>query len=110
MLKFFTDKKWWPWSIGGTIVIVAAVYTIVRLDVMINEWFGAFYDLLQKALSAPNAVSLGEFNSQLITFFTIAGVYVIINTVFNRLLGESLDFSLETKYGRILSCQLGESA
>jgi peptide/bleomycin uptake transporter len=86
MLKFFTDKKWWPWSIGGTIVIVAAVYTIVRLDVMINEWFGAFYDLLQKALSAPNAVSLGEFNSQLITFFTIAGVYVIINTVFNGFL------------------------
>ena len=53
---------------------------------MINEWFGAFYDLLQKALSAPNAVSLGEFNSQLITFFTIAGVYVIINTVFNGFL------------------------
>ena len=38
------------WSIGGTILILAATWYQVQLDVRINEWFGEFYDTLQKAL------------------------------------------------------------
>ena len=48
MFKFFTQKKWFAWSIGGTFLILCATWYQVQLDVMINEWFGEFYDTLQK--------------------------------------------------------------
>ena len=57
MFKFFTDKRWHLWSIGGTILILAATWYQVQLDVRINEWFGEFYDTLQKALAEPGAVT-----------------------------------------------------
>ena len=61
MFKFFTDKRWHLWSIGGTILILAATWYQVQLDVRINEWFGEFYDTLQKALAEPGAVTEKEF-------------------------------------------------
>ena len=54
MFKFFTQKKWHLWSIGGTLLILIATWYQVQLDVRINEWFGEFYDTLQKALTEPN--------------------------------------------------------
>ena len=74
MFRFFYDQKWWPWSIGGTLTIVLAVWYSVQLDVQINEWFGRFYGALQLALSEPGALSIEEFNSYMFEFFSIAGV------------------------------------
>ena len=48
MFKFFTNKKWHLWSIGGTLLILAATWYQVQLDVRINEWFGEFYDTLSE--------------------------------------------------------------
>lgn len=48
---------------------------------MINKWFGEFYDMVQKALSAPNAVTQAEFYGALLSFFKIAGVYVVVATL-----------------------------
>ena len=61
MFKFFTQKKWFLWSIGGTVLILLATWYQVQLDVKINEWFGEFYDTLQKALTEPNSVTEKEF-------------------------------------------------
>ena len=47
MFKFFLDKKW-SQSVGGTLLILVSTWYQVQLDVKINEWFGAFYDTLQK--------------------------------------------------------------
>ena len=44
MFKFFTQRKWFLWSIGGT--LLSATWYQVQLDVRINEWFGEFYDTL----------------------------------------------------------------
>ena len=41
----------------GTLLILIATWYQVQLDVRINEWFGEFYDALQKALAEPGAVS-----------------------------------------------------
>ena len=68
MFKFFTDKRWFTWSIGGTLLILFATWYQVSLDVRINEWFGEFYDTLQKALAEPGAVSEKEFIAYLFTF------------------------------------------
>ena len=50
MFRFFTNKRWYPWSIFGSLIILVSTWYQVQLDVMINEWFGEFYDTLQKAL------------------------------------------------------------
>ena len=78
MFKFFTQIRWFLWSIGGTLVILLATWYQVQLDVKINEWFGEFYDTLQKALTEPNSVSEKEFIAYLFTFAKIAAVYILV--------------------------------
>ena len=78
MFKFFTDKRWFLWSIGGTLLILIATWYQVSLDVKINEWFGEFYDTLQKALTEPGSVSEKEFIIYLFTFAKIAAVYILV--------------------------------
>jgi len=48
MFKFFTERRWYGWSIFGSIFILVSTWYQVQLDVKINEWFGEFYDTLQK--------------------------------------------------------------
>ena len=62
MFKFFTEKKWYGWSIAGSMFILISTWYQVQLDVRINEWFGDFYDTLQKALSEPGSVSEQELS------------------------------------------------
>ena len=78
MFKFFTNKKWFLWSIFGSIFILISTWYQVQLDVKINEWFGDFYDTLQKALTTPGSVTETEFIGYLFTFAKIAGLWIII--------------------------------
>ena len=72
-----SDHKWARWSVAGSALIVFATWFQVQLDVMINEWFGTFYDLVQLALGDPNAVSASDYYAQLATFLKIAMVFII---------------------------------
>ncbi|HXD40519.1 MAG TPA: peptide antibiotic transporter SbmA [Ramlibacter sp.] len=76
--SFFLSRRWLPWSLLGTLLILAATWYRVNLDVQINEWFGTFYDIVQKMLGKPGSVTLPEFWGQLMTFGRIAMVYVTI--------------------------------
>ena len=78
MFKFFSQKQWFPWSIFGSLFILVSTWYQVQLDVKINEWFGDFYDTLQKALTTPNSVSEAEFIGYLFTFAKIAGLWIVI--------------------------------
>ena len=78
MFKFFTVKKWLFWSWLGTIIILSSLWIQVKIDVAINEWFGQFYDMIQKALASPNAITINEYWESLISFLTLAGVYVAV--------------------------------
>jgi peptide/bleomycin uptake transporter len=76
--SFFLSRQWWHWSLLGTALILFAVWYRVQLDVQINDWFGSFYDLVQKALSAPKSITLSQYWDQLATFISIAMVYVTV--------------------------------
>jgi len=76
MFRFFTNKKWWLWSWLGSMIILGSLWIQVKIDVKINEWFGVFYDMIQKALATPNAVSIEEYFASLFSFITLAGIYV----------------------------------
>lgn len=79
--SFFMNRRWWPWSILGSALILFATWYKVELDVKINEWFGTFYNLIQKALGKPGSITLPEYMTQMATFFKIAIVYIAIAVV-----------------------------
>lgn len=76
--SFFLNRQWLHWSFAGSIIILAVTWFKVQLDVKINEWFGSFYNLIQKALGEPGAVTVDEYFSELLTYFKIAAVYVLV--------------------------------
>ena len=78
MFKFFTQKKWQLWSLLGSFVILSSLWVQVKIDVKINEWFGVFYDMIQKALATPNAITIDEYWANLASFITLAGIYIAL--------------------------------
>ena len=78
MFKFFIQKKWFLWAWIGSFVILSSLWVQVEIDVKINEWFGVFYDMIQKALATPNAVTIQEYFASLLSFITLAGMYIAL--------------------------------
>ena len=78
MFKFFTEKKWQLWAWLGSFVILSSLWVQVKIDVKINEWFGQFYDMIQKALATPNAITIDEYWASLASFITLAGMYIAL--------------------------------
>ena len=78
MFKFFTEKQWALWAYLGSIIILSSLWIQVQIDVKINEWFGEFYDMIQKALAEPNTVTIEEYFAGLWSFITLAMIYVAI--------------------------------
>ena len=78
MFRFFNSRKWFLWAWIGSFVILSSLWVQVKIDVEINEWFGQFYDMIQKALSAPNSITIGEYWASLASFITLAGMYIAL--------------------------------
>ena len=76
MFRFFTERNWYLWSWAGSFLILSSLWVQVKIDVKINEWFGDFYDMIQKALSEPNSITIEEYWSSLLSFTTLAAMYV----------------------------------
>ena len=74
MFKFFLDKNWALWAYLGSIIILTSIWLQVQIDVKINYWFGEFYDLIQKALGTPDAVTIEEYFSSLLSFHYFQGI------------------------------------
>ena len=81
MFKFFTSKKWFLWAYLGSAIILSSLWIQVQIDVKINEWFGEFYNMIQKALAEPNVVTIEEYFASLWSFITLAIIYVGIAVV-----------------------------
>ena len=78
MFRFFSDRKWVLWAWFGSALILSSLWVQVKIDVEINEWFGEFYDMIQKALATPNAITIEEYWASLFSFIYLAGIYVAI--------------------------------
>ena len=83
MFRFFTEKQWALWAYLGSAIILSSLWVQVQIDVKINEWFGEFYDMIQKALAEPNVVTIGEYFAGLWSFITLALIYVAIAVIVN---------------------------
>ena len=78
MFRFFTTRKWFLWGWLGSAIILSSLWVQVKIDVEINEWFGEFYDMIQKALGAPNSITISEYWSSLFSFIMLAGMYIAL--------------------------------
>ncbi|MBU26199.1 MAG: transporter [Gammaproteobacteria bacterium] len=81
MFRFFSDRKWMLWAWFGSAIILLSLWVQVKIDVEINNWFGEFYDMIQKALATPNAITIEEYWASLFSFIYLAGIYVAIAVV-----------------------------
>ena len=54
--SFFLSRRWFHWSVLGSLLIMGATWYSVQLDVQINAWQGTFFDLVQEALAKPGSV------------------------------------------------------
>jgi peptide/bleomycin uptake transporter len=76
LVRWLMPHRWFGWSVGVSAVIIFFLWFQVQLDVMINNWFGTFYNMVQQALGKPGAVTQEQFFGQLATFAGIALVYI----------------------------------
>ncbi|MCE0494860.1 peptide antibiotic transporter SbmA [Vibrio salinus] len=71
-------QKWAKWSVSGSALIVFITWFQVEVSVRLNEWYGEFYNLIQKALATPNSITLTKFYSELSTVLIILMVAIIV--------------------------------
>lgn len=87
MIKaFFWNKKWALWAYGGSVFLIFSLYAQVHMSVLINEWYGGFYDLLQTAATytvneAKSIEGIKKFWEELSKFMYIALPYVLLATI-----------------------------
>lgn len=76
--SFFLSRQWALWAWPGAALIFLGTWYQVQIDVQINDWFGGFYDVVQKALGKPGEVTIEEFFGFLLSFGKLAGTYVLV--------------------------------
>ena len=75
--SFFLSRRWALWAWGGLSVLVALVFITVQQTVRLNEWYGHFYDLLQKPEQAGGLEKFWGFMQQ---FAWIAFPYMLLRS------------------------------
>lgn len=75
--SFYKSRRWLFWAYGGGLVLLLALFLQVRLTVQLNEWYGGFYNILQKATEHK----VEEFWVEMVKFAKIAFPYVLIATL-----------------------------
>tara|TARA_R110002096_G_scaffold76147_4_gene180248 strand:- start:1047 stop:2021 length:975 start_codon:yes stop_codon:yes gene_type:complete len=81
MFKFFKQTKYALWAYLGSAFILSTLWFQVKIDVKINEWFGSFYDMIQKALAEPGAVTMGEYWAGLASFGWLAAMWITLGLI-----------------------------
>ena len=79
----YSPHRWQRWSVLGTALIIFVTWFQVEVSVAINAWYQPFFDLIQKALTAPNTVPLEKFYSGSGVFLGIALIGVTVAVLNN---------------------------
>lgn len=79
--SWFSPHLWQRWSILGSGLILFTTYFSVQVSVAVNTWYGPFYDMVQKGLSTPGAVSAAEFYWGALDFAGIAFMAIFIGVL-----------------------------
>ena len=83
----YAPHPWQNWSILGSGLIIFVTNFIVQLYVALNDWRGVFYDMVQRALSAPATVPAADLYYGVLQFLLLAVLYMtiaVLNVFFVR--------------------------
>ncbi len=70
--SYFYSKKYRLWAWGGSLFLFIITWVQVYLTVLLNKWYGKFYDILQQASD------IGAFWDSILIFIYIAIPYIFI--------------------------------
>ena len=73
----YSPHKWQVWSILGSSVLILMAYLTVQVSVVINAWYGPFYDDIQKALGGSGEVVASDLYGHLLVFCIIVLPYIL---------------------------------
>ncbi|SDC21220.1 peptide antibiotic transporter SbmA [Acinetobacter boissieri] len=78
--KIKENHKWQSWSICGSAFILFNIWFSVQVSISINEWYGPFWNLIQKMLSNKGG-EIYELYQGISIFLYIAMVAVTVNVI-----------------------------
>jgi peptide/bleomycin uptake transporter len=77
--RWYSPHPWQNWSILGSGLILFITNFYVQASVAISNWNGAYYNMIQKALTPPaGSVTVADFYSGIFQFLTLASVYMFV--------------------------------
>ena len=69
--------EWQIWSVLGSALLIYLSYASVQVSVVINAWYGPFYNDIQTALTGDGSVTAGDLYGHFLVFCTIAFPYIL---------------------------------
>ena len=79
--RVLDPHPWFAWSVLGSALIIFVLYFMVEVSVTINDWYGTYFDLIQKALDPSTKgtvqaselyLGLGQITSVLLLYIVVA--------------------------------------
>ncbi len=77
----YSPHKWQNWSILGSSLLILMVYLSVQVSVVINAWYGPFYNDVQTALGGGGEVTAGDLYGHLLVFCIIVFPYIVFCSI-----------------------------
>ena len=74
---YYSPHKWQRWSILGSSLLILMAYLTVQVSVVINAWYGPFYNDVQKALNGNAEVTDSDLYGHLAIFCIIVFPYIV---------------------------------
>ena len=75
--SYYSPHKWQIWSILGSSLLILMAYLTVQVSVVINAWYGPFYNDVQKALNGNAEVTDSDLYGHLAVFCIIVFPYIV---------------------------------
>ncbi len=74
---YYAPHKWQLWSILGSSLLILMAYMTVQVSVVINAWYGPFYNDIQTALGGEGDISAADLYGHLLVFCIIVFPYIV---------------------------------
>ncbi len=75
--SYYSPHKWQLWSILGSSLLILMAYMTVQVSVVINAWYGPFYNDIQTALGGEGDITAADLYSHLLVFCIIVFPYIV---------------------------------
>ncbi len=78
--RSYAPHKWFNWSVLGSALIVFVTYFQVQISVAINDWYGPYFDMIQKALdpATKGTITAGQLYGGMGQLIGILAVWITV--------------------------------